>query len=355
MEEMRTTIRGYRPGDCAGLAKLFYDTVHAINAADYTPQQLRAWAAGDVDLDAWNSSFLAHHTVVAEYGGVLTGFGDMDDTGYLDRLYVHKDYQRQGIATAICDALEAASPVEKFVTHASITAKPFFEQRGYTAVKEQQVERKGVKLTNYVMEKPGMDTPSDTAQEMLDIVDENGMPTGEVVSRKKAHAEGIRHRTAHVWLVRSRDGKIQVLLQKRCRQKDSWPGCYDISSAGHIPAGVDFIPSALRELKEELGVEAAPEELVFCGNRHICSDSAFHGQPFRDRQYSRVFILWRDQKEEDFVLQKEEIDSVRWMDLAECMEAVKNGTIPHCIYLEELEMVKAVVAPVQGSFGIQPE
>lgn len=110
--------------------------------------------------------------------------------------------------------------------------------------------------------------------EMLDIVDENGMPTGEVVSRKKAHAEGIRHRTAHVWLVRSRDGKIQILLQKRCQQKDSWPGCYDISSAGHIPAGVDFIPSALRELKEELGVEAAPEELLFCGNRLICSDSA---------------------------------------------------------------------------------
>lgn len=177
--------------------------------------------------------------------------------------------------------------------------------------------------------------------EMLDIVDENGMPTGAVVSRKKAHAEGIRHRTSHVWLVRSRDGKIQILLQKRCQKKDSWPGCYDISSAGHIPAGVDFIPSALRELKEELGVEAAPEELLFCGNRLICSDSAFHGQPFRDRQYSRVFILWRGQEEGDFVLQKEEIDSVRWMDLAQCMEAVENGAIPHCIYPEELEMVKA--------------
>lgn len=77
----------------------------------------------------------------------------MDESGYLDRLYVHKDYQRQGIATAICDALEGASSAEKFVTHASITAKPFFEQRGYMALKEQQVERRGVLLTNYVMEK----------------------------------------------------------------------------------------------------------------------------------------------------------------------------------------------------------
>lgn len=147
------TISAYRPEDCAGMARLFYDTVHTVNAADYTTEQLNAWATGEVDLDAWNASFLAHHTVVAERDGVLIGFGDMDESGYLDRLYVHKDYQRQGVATAICDALEGASSSQKFVTHASITAKPFFEKRGYVAVKEQHVERKGVLLTNYVMEK----------------------------------------------------------------------------------------------------------------------------------------------------------------------------------------------------------
>ena len=119
--------------------------------------------------------------------------------------------------------------------------------------------------------------------ELLDVVDENGTPTGEVVSRERAHGSGIRHRTAHVWLVRSRGGKIQILLQKRCESKDSWPGCYDISSAGHIPAGVDFIPSALRELREELGVDAAPEELILCGNRSARADGVFHGHPFHDR------------------------------------------------------------------------
>ena len=179
------------------------------------------------------------------------------------------------------------------------------------------------------------------SMELLDVVDENGMPTGAVVSREKAHAEGIRHRTSHVWLARKRNGNVEILLQKRCRTKDSWPGCYDISSAGHIPAGVDFIPSALRELREELGVEAKPEELIFCGNRNISSDSVFHGRPFRDRQYSRVFALWRDQVK--FQIQKEEIDSVRWMELDACMEAVRQNTILHCIYPEELEMVKAAL------------
>ena len=98
--------------------------------------------------------------------------------------------------------------------------------------------------------------------EWLDVVDAQGRPTGERVSREQAHREGVRHRTAHVWILRKKDGETQILLQKRSDDKDSHPGCYDISSAGHIPAGQEFLPSALRELKEELGVEAAPEQLV---------------------------------------------------------------------------------------------
>lgn len=179
--------------------------------------------------------------------------------------------------------------------------------------------------------------------EFLDVVGENGIPTGQIVSREKAHADGIRHRTSHVWLLRRRDEKIQLLLQKRCAQKDSWPGCYDTSSAGHIPAGMDFIASAIRELQEELGVNAAPEALIFCGDRSVCDDGDFHGRPFHDRQYSRVFILWHDQEAYDFVLQREEIDSVRWMKLDACIEAVRNNTMKHCISLEELNMVKAAV------------
>ncbi|MFR3031966.1 MAG: GNAT family N-acetyltransferase, partial [Blautia sp.] len=71
---------------------------------------------------------------------------------YLDRLFVHKDYQRKGVATAICDKLEQMAQGD-VVTHASITAKPFFEKRGYKVVKEQKVERQGITLTNFVMKK----------------------------------------------------------------------------------------------------------------------------------------------------------------------------------------------------------
>ena len=147
------TLRDYCKTDCVELARLFYDTVHTVNAKDYSREQLDAWATGEVNLEAWNKSLQAHNTVVAEMDGQIVGFGDMDETGYLDRLYVHKDYQRRGVATAICDALEQNTKAAEFTTHASITARPFFEKRGYTVVKVQQVERRGILLTNFVMKK----------------------------------------------------------------------------------------------------------------------------------------------------------------------------------------------------------
>lgn len=135
------------------MAALFYDTVHSVNARDYTAEQLDAWATGEVDLEAWNKSFTEHYTLVALEDGVIVGFGDIDKTGYLDKLYVHKDHLRKGIATAICDMLEQSLWGGKATVHASITAKPFFLGRGYTVVKEQTVVRGGVELSNFVMEK----------------------------------------------------------------------------------------------------------------------------------------------------------------------------------------------------------
>jgi len=146
-------LRDYTQDDCKTLAELFFNTVHIINAKDYSEEQLNAWATGHIDLEQWNRSFLSHYTVIAEINGTVVGFGDIDSTGYLDRLYVHADFQHQGIATAICDKLEQASHAEKIVTHASITAKGFFEKRGYKVVTKQQVQRQEIFLTNYVMER----------------------------------------------------------------------------------------------------------------------------------------------------------------------------------------------------------
>lgn len=146
-------LRKYLPSDCTALAELFKQTVYTVNARDYTREQMDAWVSGCGNLEAWSQSFLEHHTIVALSGGRITGFGDVTSSGYLDRLYIHKDYQHMGIASAICDDLESMVDAGLITTHASITAKPFFLRRGYRVVKEQQVFRKGVPLTNFIMEK----------------------------------------------------------------------------------------------------------------------------------------------------------------------------------------------------------
>lgn len=146
-------IRKYKSADVSEMARLFYETVHAINIRDYTQEQLNQWASGDIDLEKWSESFLEHLTYVAIENNIIVGFGDIDKSGYLDRLFVHKEFQGRGIATAICDKLEKLTGVERVIVHASITAKPFFEKRGYRIIRRQKVERKGVFLINYLMEK----------------------------------------------------------------------------------------------------------------------------------------------------------------------------------------------------------
>lgn len=143
-------IREYQSSDCKELTKLFYNTVHTVNAKDYTEEQLDAWATGQVDLNKWAQSLREHYSIVAVENEMLVGFGDIDESGYLGHLFVHADYQGKGIGTMICNRLEQAVS-GNIITHASITARPFFEKRGYRVVKEQQVERQGVFLTNFEM------------------------------------------------------------------------------------------------------------------------------------------------------------------------------------------------------------
>ncbi len=146
-------LRAYAPSDCKVISELFYETVHSVNIRDYSKEQIDAWADGNIDLKKWNESFLTHYTIIAEEDGSILGFGDITRDGYLDRLYVHKDFQRKGIASAICTELENHINSGKITTAASITARPFFEKRGYITVRAQLVKRHGIFLKNFVMEK----------------------------------------------------------------------------------------------------------------------------------------------------------------------------------------------------------
>lgn len=152
-------LRKYKSDDCLNLLKLFYDTVRTVNKKDYNNKQLSVWAPDNYieeKYDIWQKSLSENFTIIAEINGEIAGFGDIEKTGYLNRLFIHKDYQHMGIASAIVKELEEYAEkicICTIITEASITAKPFFKKLGYTLIKEQQIERKGIFLTNYVMKK----------------------------------------------------------------------------------------------------------------------------------------------------------------------------------------------------------
>ena len=167
--------------------------------------------------------------------------------------------------------------------------------------------------------------------EYFDIVDDNGMPTGEIISRNAAHKDGIQHRTAHVWIIKEKPGGYDILLQKRSMNKDSFPGQYDTSSAGHIPAGDEPPESALRELKEELGIDAAPEDLHYAGSFHIQYEKEFHGRPFRDNEIASVYVYCSPVDIATLTLQESEVEEVRWFDLDEVWNEIHCNRERICV------------------------
>ncbi|MGN0814229.1 MAG: GNAT family N-acetyltransferase [Candidatus Coproplasma sp.] len=144
-------IRNYKDEDCEAVSGLFYETVHTVNAKDYTKEQLFAWASDNKCLTARRSDLINQNTLIAESDGKIVGFGSIDKSGCLDLLFVHKNYQKQGVATALCAEMEKDFDVIR--TYSSVTARPFFEKRGYEVVKSQEVERSGIKLKRFEMVK----------------------------------------------------------------------------------------------------------------------------------------------------------------------------------------------------------
>jgi len=146
-------LRNYQSSDCEEVVRLFYNTVHTVNRNDYRDKQLNVWAPVDYDAENLNHSLLNSNTLVAVIKAKIVGFGNIDNAGLLDRLYVDKDFQGVGIATKLCDRLETIAKTEKIRTYVSITAVPFFKNRGYRVARENVVTRQGIELKNLLMVK----------------------------------------------------------------------------------------------------------------------------------------------------------------------------------------------------------
>lgn len=176
-------------------------------------------------------------------------------------------------------------------------------------------------------------------EEMFEIMELDGSFTGRLKSRSQVHKDGDLHGAAHVWVYRLMDGKAEVLLQKRSDDKDSFPGCYDVSSAGHLDPGEDFLAGAIRELKEELGIVAEPGELQYMHTKEIDLTDQFHGEAFHNHELIAIYMLELVPQDKEIYFQESEISGVMWMEIDTLIRMAKEDSFIHCLDLTELERI----------------
>jgi isopentenyl-diphosphate delta-isomerase type 1 len=163
--------------------------------------------------------------------------------------------------------------------------------------------------------------------EFIDILDTNDKPLGITKPRIIVHQYGFRHRTVHIWIYTSKE---ELLIQKRAHHKDSHPGLWDISCAGHITTGMGSVETACKELNEELGILVAKEELQFLFTSH--QQYISNDLKFVDDEVCDVYLVWRDLDLSHLHLQREETEAVRFIDyqlLKRLLERFPHFFVPH--------------------------
>ena len=158
--------------------------------------------------------------------------------------------------------------------------------------------------------------------EYIDIFDENNNPIGQIKEKQQAHEEGDFHRTAHVWII---NDKNELLLQKRSETKKSNPNCWDISGAGHIKAGESVTKGAIRELKEELGVEVNEKDLNYIATIKSTKNP-------KNMEFQYVYLLKWNKEIEDYIFEDNEVSEVKYVYYKELEKMVKEkvkGLVMH--------------------------
>ena len=148
-------IRPYRLSDEEQIKQLFQHTVHAIIGQDYSDNQVKIWIE-EGERNRLSRPLEKSHAYVAILNDQIVGFADITSEGYLDRFYVHKDFQRCGIASKLLAVLESKArelDVDNIIVDASLTAQPFFNAKGYSIIEKQSTIVQGVPFTIFKMNK----------------------------------------------------------------------------------------------------------------------------------------------------------------------------------------------------------
>lgn len=158
--------------------------------------------------------------------------------------------------------------------------------------------------------------------EYIDIFDENNNPIGKVKERNQAHEDGDFHRTAHIWIMNK---DKEILLQKRSATNKNHPNCWDTSSAGHIRAGETVLQAAIRELKEELGVEIEKEELKFIAIVKRTKSP-------KNNEFQYIYLIESNNSIDKYIFKDNEVAEVKYVyykDLEKMVADRAEGLLIH--------------------------
>ena len=169
---------------------------------------------------------------------------------------------------------------------------------------------------------------SGRVDELLDVLDSRGRPTGEVAWKSVAHSLGLWHRCFHCWVYGAASGDPYLLVQRRAAGKDTWPGRLDVTAAGHLRSGEAPLEGGLRELEEELGLSVDPEWLIPLGTRSI--EQEIPGGC--DREFHEVYLLLDPTGPRELRLQESEVEAVLRIELADAEALGAGESVPALEY-----------------------
>jgi isopentenyl-diphosphate delta-isomerase len=152
--------------------------------------------------------------------------------------------------------------------------------------------------------------------ELLDSLDEYGNYTGKTILKSDAHQQGVYHPTVHIWFYTKRG---EILLQQRGKFKETYPLLWDVSVAGHIGAGEDIYDAAVREVKEEIGLNISKEDLKKIG---VFKSNQQHGKNLTDNEFHHTFLCELKIPEDQLKKQESEVESLKTVPLIKFAEEV---------------------------------
>ena len=236
-ERIKVQVRRYQDGDVKHIASIYYNTIHTVNAKDYTKEQLNAWAPYHDNYAAWQEKCSKLNPFAAVIDDRIVGFAEFEPNGHIDCFYVHHKFQGAGVGTALMRKIEMEAReklLPRIYAEVSITARPFFESKVFQMIKQQTVQVRGMELTNFVMEKCFLTCELLSSDHIPSISEAfNKIGWNKPASLFEGYLKEVEQGARLVWMAHLHDQFAGYVTL-------NWQSQYELFAAARIPEIMDL-------------------------------------------------------------------------------------------------------------------